>query len=547
MPIIKRIERVYNSLKDCKLTDQSISRITAKLRPDLENIGQFYGCSPDEALFLSLIFGLKVVNSTVYYNDMVNYLDCNPFFVVSHENLFKSLQKKRLITKEDNWGRNSISLNLTREAYNAAATNKPLLQSEKEVEDVYTLLQRTDNLINERRKEVISTQELLEEIRQILQNERGASTVQRIERLQLSLRETAMLLFLCYQFANGEDFVDLNDMMNSIFDTVSDKVSSKRELINGEAGLVKQELVAFENDFFLMGRTLRLTDKAITELFGDAETFPEVKRPFRPIHTRLLEAKSLQTKNLFLNKTEEKQVSLLHTLLGGDQLTHVQQKFEQAGLGKGVVVLLYGDPGTGKTETVYSIASRTQRNVLLVDIANIKDKYVGESEKHLKMLFEEYRKAVSHFERTPILLFNESDALISKRIELTSSVDQMNNSMQNILLQELESFEGILFATSNLNVNLDKAFERRFPYKIHFGKPDTATRGKIWASKLPDLDSSAVTRLAQAFELTGGQIDNIIRKYLLHNILNDSSPDLTQIEQMCAEETLYNGGSRIGF
>lgn len=356
-----------------------------------------------------------------------------------------------------------------------------------------------------------------------------------------------MLLFLCYQFANGEDFVDLNDMMNSIFDTVSDKVSSKRELINGEAGLVKQELVVFENDFFLMGRTLRLTDKAITELFGDAEAFPEVRRPFRPTHTRLLEAKSLQTKNLFLNKTEEKQVSLLHTLLGGDQLAHVQQKFEQAGLGKGVVVLLYGDPGTGKTETVYSIASRTQRNVLLVDIANIKDKYVGESEKHLKMLFEEYRKAVSHFERTPILLFNESDALISKRIEVTSSVDQMNNSMQNILLQELETFEGILFATSNLNVNLDKAFERRFPYKIHLGKPDTATREKIWASKLPDLDSSSVTRLAQAFELTGGQIDNIIRKYLLHNILNDSPPDLSQIGQMCAEETLYGSTSRIGF
>jgi SpoVK/Ycf46/Vps4 family AAA+-type ATPase len=123
----------------------------------------------------------------------------------------------------------------------------------------------------------------------------------------------------------------------------------------------------------------------------------------------------------------------------------------------------------------------------------------------------------------------------------------MNNSMQNILLQELETFEGILFATSNLNVNLDKAFERRFPYKIHFQKPDTTTREKIWAGKLPNLDPSSLSRLAGAFELTGGQIDNIVRKYLLHNILNDCSPDLWQIEQMCAEETLHGSTSRIGF
>jgi SpoVK/Ycf46/Vps4 family AAA+-type ATPase len=114
-------------------------------------------------------------------------------------------------------------------------------------------------------------------------------------------------------------------------------------------------------------------------------------------------------------------------------------------------------------------------------------------------------------------------------------------------LQELETFEGILFATSNLNVNLDKAFERRFPYKIHFRKPDVATREKIWATKLPDLDPQAVATLAQSFELTGGQIDNIVRKYLLHNILNDTTPDLGQIEQMCTEESLHGAASRIGF
>jgi hypothetical protein len=74
-----------------------------------------------------------------------------------------------------------------------------------------------------------------------------------------------------------------------------------------------------------------------------------------------------------------------------------------------------------------------------------------------------------------------------------------------------------------------------------------ATREKIWTGKLPDLAPQAVSALAHNFELTGGQVDNIVRKYVLHNILNDNPPDLRQIEQMCAEETLHGATSRIGF
>ncbi len=545
--VLKTIERVFNKLKDSKLSDQNIDRITVQLSKDLDKIGNFFNCSKEEALFLSLIFGLRVISNSVFYNDMIHYLDCNPFFIVGSETVFKNMQKKHLITKDDNWGRNSISLNVTREVYNAIASNKPIGQVGSGCDSMYSLLQKTDDLITERRREIISTQELLEEIQYLLNTETSLLLAAHIRSLQLPVKEAILLLYLCYQFANGEEYTDLNEMLNLIFDTMGEKVSIKKELINGNAIVIKKELVTFENDFFLLGRSIKLTDKAVSELFANETEFIDRQKSFKPTNCQLIASTSVKQKKLFLNEEEKNQVQTLKKLLQDEKLADVMKRFEQAGIAKGVVVLLYGEPGTGKTETVYSLAKTTGRNILLVDIASIKDKYVGESEKHIKSLFEEYRKAVASFEKMPILLFNESDALISKRIEVTSSVDQMNNSIQNILLQELENFEGILFATSNLNLNLDKAFERRFLYKIRFRKPSIPTREKIWQNKLPELNKDAFKQLASQFEFTGGQIDNVVRKYLLENIINSKSPDLKEVEKFCEEELLEGYSSRIGF
>ena len=184
----------------------------------------------------------------------------------------------------------------------------------------------------------------------------------------------------------------------------------------------------------------------------------------------------------------------------------------------------------------------------MVDIAAIRDKYVGESEKRIKQIFKTYKQARDFHELCPILLFNESDALISKRYEVSSSVDQMNNSMQNILLQELESFEGILVATSNMSTNLDGAFERRFLYKINFEKPEESIREKIWKAKMPELSDEDISELVQNFALTGGQINNITRKYLLNNILNDEKPNLEALKELCELEFFgTNNFGKLGF
>ncbi|MBC8111366.1 MAG: ATP-binding protein [Verrucomicrobia bacterium] len=535
-PILKIIESIFEKLKDSQISEQTQSQILSKLRPELNKISKFLNCTSEETLFFSVIFGLKVVLNSVYYNDMITHLNCNPFFLVGNESIIKSLQKKRLISKDDNYGRGSANLNITREAYNAVVSNKPMGSMQTGFENMYVLLQNIDNLVLERRREAISTHELFEEIQFMLNAETALPLLRNLQKQHLNIREVTLLLYVCYHFANGDEYVDLNESLNMIFDMMGEKITMKKELINKEADLVKKDLIEFESDFFLMGRSIKLTNHAIEILFEDEADVFEKKKIFRATHARLIENKDLRQKPLFYNEEEKKQLDTLTKLLQEDKLQQVLVQFELANMPKGIVVLLYGEPGTGKTESVYAISKCTGRHILLVDIANIKDKYVGESEKHIKQVFDNYRKAKDYFDKLPILVFNESDALISKRIEITSSVDQMNNAMQNILLQELENFEGILFATSNLNVNLDNAFERRFLYKIQFKKPDQHIRTQIWQSKLPDLQTKDAEILAKNFDFTGGQIDNVARKYLLECILNETKPALTDIEKLCQEE-----------
>ncbi|MBQ1722480.1 MAG: AAA family ATPase, partial [Muribaculaceae bacterium] len=87
--------------------------------------------------------------------------------------------------------------------------------------------------------------------------------------------------------------------------------------------------------------------------------------------------------------------------------------------------MFYGGPGTGKTETAYQLARATQRDILMVNVPEIKDKWVGESEKNVKSIFDQYRALAQKSKLTPILLFNEADSLFSKRLNnVERSVDQ---------------------------------------------------------------------------------------------------------------------------
>ncbi len=167
----------------------------------------------------------------------------------------------------------------------------------------------------------------------------------------------------------------------------------------------------------------------------------------------------------------------------------------------------------------------------------------------MRRLFADYRTAVQENDLTPILLFNEADAILGKRMEgAVKSVDRMENSVQNILLEEMENFNGIMIATTNLLVNLDPAFERRFLYKIRFNKPELEPRRLIWKSQFTSLSDEQALSLAREYSFSGGQIENIVRKYNIDSVLTGTEGGFALLRQYCAEEsTIKSTTGRIGF
>ena len=171
----------------------------------------------------------------------------------------------------------------------------------------------------------------------------------------------------------------------------------------------------------------------------------------------------------------------------------------------------------------------------------------------MKGIFTDYKKLCDEEKRKPILLFNEADALFSNRQNISntsgsSSVAQTENAILNIIMEEMEKLDGILIATTNLTDNLDSAFARRFLFKIRFGHPTVEAKHSIWKDKLPWLSDDDCRQLATRHDFSGGEIDNIVRKVVMEEVLHDIRPTLSEIEELCRHEKIGEGNRcGIGF
>ena len=266
-------------------------------------------------------------------------------------------------------------------------------------------------------------------------------------------------------------------------------------------------------------------------------------------HMFVIENNDIKQKSLFFNNATTIQYKELGDLLTESHYQDIRRRLAEKNMRCGFTCLFYGAPGTGKTEMALQLARLTGRDIMQVNIAEMKSMWVGESEKNVKQLFDRYRGLVMHSKITPILLFNEADAVISKRsTHVDRAVDKMENSLQNIILQEMENLDGIMIATTNLEQNLDAAFERRFLYKVRFEKPELPQRQAIWHSMLPHLESQFIEPLAAKYDFSGGQIENISRKLEIDSILYGSENSIHKLEQFCQDEVLNRRNTRpIGF
>ena len=363
-----------------------------------------------------------------------------------------------------------------------------------------------------------------------------------------NLDESELLLFLCFChlfISKNDNNIGFNDLKIFYEDRITVH-TIKRSLSEGDHILVKNNYI--ESNSFKDGynsETWRLSDKIKKELFSEnGHSYIKQKS--------LILFESINERKMTYNAREKEAIQVLITLLQPENYRKIQTRLDAKGMRKGFTCLFSGLPGTGKTETAYQIARITGRNLMKVDISETKSMWLGESEKNIKAIFDNYRAAVKDSETAPILLLNEADAVIGKRIEFNAgnrAIDNTENRIQSIILEEMENFSGILIATSNLVQNMDTALERRFLYKITFDKPNPESRKGIWNTLFPDLPEDMASELSKSFEFSGGQIENIARKIEVDWIINGGGPSMDTLLQYCKEESLnsFNISKRIGF
>lgn len=499
--------------------------------------------TPLQALLLS-VFINQSDDSRIRYKDIASHFGVRPIKILSISNEIDQLVVRgALVRRKDKDGDVSFRMpnnviDHLRKGVLPAPEPMTNLDPRELMDLIFHYLEQRDN-------EEIEDTDLYAAIREVIESNQQLQLCQNIMGLKLENTDLVLFLVMCMIYINDHDEhiarCDIDDYFNR-------HVLRKHTLSleNGTHALMSKHLVEHACDDGKVNiEQWRITNHTKYDvLVGLNLAAKEDKRANLTRHEDIVE------KQLFYNERVTRQVDELKGLLDGEKMKRIMQRLKDRGLRRGFTCLFYGAPGTGKTETVQQLARMTGRDIMLVDVPNIRSKWVGETEQNIKAVFERYARITKGNKKAPILLFNEADALLNKRAEgATGSVDKMENAMQNIILQEMENLEGIMIATTNLTGSLDAAFERRFLYKIEFEKPSPLERQHIWQTMLPDLSEAQALDLAESFDFSGGQIENIARKQTISSILADE--DILSIERVreaCCHESLSRNNKRqIGF
>jgi SpoVK/Ycf46/Vps4 family AAA+-type ATPase len=262
---------------------------------------------------------------------------------------------------------------------------------------------------------------------------------------------------------------------------------------------------------------------------------------------QLLDYQTIFPKKLFYNTDTNEKVRMLRKILIPTNFKKFENRTKKNGDYGGVISLLSGGPGTGKTELARQLALETQRDLLLFEVTEQRNMYFGETEKAIKQVFSDYRRIARQVKNAPILFFNEGDSVFAKRKENHSNTSQTENTVQTILLQELEVFTGILIITTNLPNSFDAAFDRRILLKIHIGNPNAEVRFDLIRHIFPMISIDAAKNLSLNYEFTSAQLGVFQKQWELKSIIKEiRGSQVEALEQFLAS---LNSTSkrRIGF
>ena len=532
LTVMSAMDWLHRMSKYTKLSDAFIEK-SARVNGFLS---KKMSITPRQAVLLSIYGATTAIGDSCSVSELSNHLGCSNFEMIALRSDIRELERRRLIIPCSSYRGNCNRV--TKTVVDAMEHNSDIVPENREGLDFNSFFAQVMEVIRKcvDDKEYSDREITLMELNDLMDGNGQLNFVQAVRRGPLKNEDELLCFFyFAHQLVNWDrEGVCLR--RSDLDDVIDDSFRYNRlchAILNGESGLVRNGLVEAVCDDGMSGTVYRLTEKAVREYLD------EYKPQRRPMGTNgMLTPDKITPKALFYNADEQREVERLASILDEKNYKGVGDRLEKAGMRRGICVMLSGGPGTGKTETVLQLARRSGRPIIQVNVNDIMDKFVGESEKRATAIFDNYREVVKKSDIAPILFLNECDQLLGKRIQsVEHSVDQMSNALQNIFLQQMESLEGILICTTNLVKNLDSAFERRFLFKIEFHKPCREARISIWKSMLPTLTEDEAEALSDNFDFSGGQIENVSRKALIDMALTGmEKPSLEQYLDYCQHE-----------
>jgi len=545
--LLGAINDVYLSSKDSSLSEEYFNLLDLSL----SDLKEYFQLNTKEIVIISVMFALNFKTRSVEINDVAKHFDVSPLQVLEFTPEINKLISMGYIicikTNSPYKGLNqSIKYFISSELIDSVLENKVLSKNKTtQFSDLMQLLEVVGELADLRENNEITTVDLFERTRDLLTVNHHFFICQKIKQLKINVRDACFLLLIIWKTTIGYDNISISFLIDRLLEREINRVKFLQELIKGDLSLIKANLIKIHETDFINNTLVQITSATCQVLKKDGLKLFSDKKKF----ANSIQPSKIARKVLFYNDEEGKQIELIKNMLVENNLKSLTERLAKKRLPKGITVLLHGASGTGKTETVYQLAKLTGREIMKVEISKSKSMWYGESEKLIKKIFTEYYDFKTACKKTPILLFNEADAIISKRRNVNeSNIARTENTIQNIILEELESFEGLFFATTNLVKNIDSAFERRFLFKVEFSLPDLNNRAKIWKSKLKSLSLDESILLANKYPFSGGEIDNITRKTEMMYIINGKKAGINDIQNLCEEEKLIKTiPNSIGF
>ena len=526
--------------------------IKVEIKEQINVIANLLDINPVQALLVSVACKINLEEEEVVVVDFATFFKSNPFQIFKCVNELNDLVEKGIL--ETPKKRRGVNYNITTRPYIVSEqTSMALLNNTKldlsninikPHDRLSELIYSANSIIETHEDTEGRVENLYNDLYRLTELNIQFSTINYL--LDNNIISKDLVIFYKAVLSSLKSGVEL-DIESAV--RFLEKPSVRRELIHniieGDIMLISHDLIEVETLGLSEDSTITLTNKAKGILSNDGLKI----RKSSVNSENIIDLSECSIKELFYNPEDVVQMETLNRILEDNQFTALQERLKEKGMSAGLPILLYGGPGTGKTESVYQFAKKSGRKLMKVDMSETKSKWFGESEKVVKQIFTKYYEFANSCKVMPILFLNEADALLSNRKnDLNGNVDKTEHTIQNILLDEMENFKGIMFATTNHTSNLDRAFDRRFLYKIELNNPKPEVSAKIWQSKLSSLSIGDCLELANKFSFSGGQIDNIARKFTVMELLNNITPSLEEVKNFCKEELLAkNKMNAIGF